>query len=112
MEEMLSSKKYTPIRAMSHNRLIFGTNKSNIPIVAAKIPINKLNIEFNVKFLLINMFIILYKPYEINTAESITPKDNEVSFGRINKHKLKIINIIPSIKMQFNNLFSDIISSF
>ena len=37
---MLSNKKYTPIRAVSHSKFIFGTNNSSIPMVAIYKPKN------------------------------------------------------------------------
>ena len=39
-EQILSSKKYTPVKAISQSKLTFGTNRSKIPIVSTNTPIN------------------------------------------------------------------------
>ena len=40
---------------------------------------------------------------------SITPKLNDVSFGKIKTHNPKTVRIIPSIKIKLRKRFSDII---
>lgn len=62
-------------------------------------------------FLFIKDVIILKTPYVINAELNITPKVNDVSFGKIRMHKPKIVSKIPSIKIKLRNFFSDIINS-
>ena len=40
VEEIDSKRKNTPVRAINHNKLTFGTNKSKIPIVRINAPKN------------------------------------------------------------------------
>ena len=45
-EQILSNRKYTPINAINHNKLILGTNNNKIPNVNAKTPIAILAMMF------------------------------------------------------------------
>ena len=60
--DILSKIKYTPVNATNHNKLIFGTNKSKIPIIVNNAPKNISKIKFLNTALLIKAPTILYIP--------------------------------------------------